>query len=457
MENLHLIEISDIALPNNWGVGRSENRVIFVPEALIGDKVWTEIRKRKKSFSYGSIRSFTEKSPYRVEPECPHFGICGGCAFQTLSYDKQLEIKEKFLHESLEKIGKIDLDNVDLKPIAGSPSIYGYRNKMEYAFGESNGKTILGLRERSSPFKSYVKQTVELKTCPIFSAIVEKIFPVFISYAEKNGLKPYNPYIRKGFLRHLVIREGKRTGELMLILVTTPGQLPDVLKLAEDLDACTGNLKSFWQVENSQVSDVVHFGKKHLILGNSAIEEKMDTFTFRIHPHTFFQTNTEGAEFLYKEIAKLANLSGNEKILGLYCGSGPIEIFLSPKAKEIKGIDCNDANIANAEENCRINHISSCSFTAGYVEKDLNAAGANNVKYDLLILDPPRGGLEGKAIRQAIDLSIKRIIYVSCNPSTLSRDSAVFSASGYHMKNLRCVDLFPHTGHLESVALFEKV
>ena len=226
--SLHSIHIHDIAFPNNYGVGKIDGYVLFVPGAVPQDRIKVEIVNQGKRFGYGKIISIEEPSPFRVEPFCPHFGLCGGCTLQNLAYNHQLIIKENYLHQTLKRLGNIDLNEIDVSPITPSPETFFYRSKIELAFGERDGQIALGLRERASSFTRYTATVVPLRECRAFSPLIEKIIPVFADFAQVNHLAPYNPITKKGFLRHLIIRESKSTGELMCILETTTGNLPDM-------------------------------------------------------------------------------------------------------------------------------------------------------------------------------------------------------------------------------------
>ncbi|MFA5645426.1 MAG: 23S rRNA (uracil(1939)-C(5))-methyltransferase RlmD [Candidatus Ratteibacteria bacterium] len=451
-EGLFEIDITDISLPDTFGVGRQENLVIFVPHTVPGDRVWTHIRKKKKSFAYGEMNGISNSSPLRREPVCPYFGVCGGCVLQHLDYSEQLAIKKAAVQNNLLKIGGIAADSYSMKDIIPSPDLYGYRNKMEFAFGTSGDRTVLGLRKRSTPLQRGGRGIVPLEECPIFSDCVKTIFPPIVEYINKNNLKPYDPFTRKGFLRHLLVREGKNTGEIMVVLVTRKGKLPDILSFAENLLEQEPRITSLFWVENDKIADVIAFDKKHHLLGNGWIEEKLGSFRFRIHPQSFFQTNTKAAELLYKEVLHIAELSGNERILGLYCGTGPIELYLSKNAAFVQGIDSCDTNISDATTNCRINKISNCSFRSGIVEK-LKAMDT----FDLVVVDPPREGLTPKAFSALLTIKAPRILYVSCNPATLARDAKLLAEQNYLLRTIRPVDMFPHTGHIETIALFSKM
>jgi 23S rRNA (uracil1939-C5)-methyltransferase len=449
-----VVIITDIALPHDWGVGLVDGVVTFVPGAVVGDKVRLRTVKTKRRHRLGKIVSLEEPSPFRVKPECPHFPVCGGCAFQHLLYSKQLEIKQNYLLQTLRKIGRIDTAALATEHIFSSPEIFSYRNKMEYAFGGEDRDIYLGLRERASLLEKYKKRTVPLKKCLIFSSAAEKIFPVLIDFARSTGLPSYDPMARKGFFRNLVLREGKSTGEVMAILVTRGGECLDLGKLSRRLEKDVPEVKSLWWVENDRVSDVVDFeGKKH-VSGKLFIREKLGGLNFRIYPESFFQPNPKAADLLYGRIVEEARLLGSRRVLGLYCGPGSIEIFLSRVAAEVVGVDVEAMNIRTAEENCRDNSISNCRFIGGRVEEVLKDMPGGN--FDLLVLDPPRAGVSGKALKQIMSLNIPAIIYVSCNPAALARDLNLFSEKGYRLRKLFCFDFFPHTPHLESLAILAK-
>ncbi len=449
-----VVSVDDIALPQDWGVGKIAGLVTFVPGALVGDRVRVILSRSKRRHRFGKIVKFESSSPFRVEPVCPHFGACGGCAFQNLAYAKQLEIKERYLLRTLQGIGRLSLDGVDREPISPSPSLYYYRNKMEFAFGEGQDGICLGLRERASPLERYRKKTVGLRTCPIFSRVVEEIFPVFRRYAAESGLDAYDPMTQSGYFRNLVLRESKTTGDILGILVTRSGRGIDPDALGQELMKDVARVKSFWWVENDRIPDLVDFEKKAHVSGAVFIEERLGEFRFRIYPEIFFQPNPEGAEKLYSRIAKEVRELGARRLLGLYCGSGSIEISVSRGAEEVVGIDSEKANIAAAEENSALNGVRNCRFIPGRVERVLKEE--NFPEFDVLLLDPPRAGLSAKAMRRIIGLNILDILYISCNPAAFARDISLLGESGYRLRKLACFDFFPHTPHLESLGVLTK-
>lgn len=449
-----VVSIIDLAFPHDWGVGKTDGLVTFVPGAVVGDQVRVIVSKAKKRLRYGKIVRFEAQSPFRVEPKCPHFGACGGCAFQNLAYSKQLELKESYLLRTLQKIGRLSLDDVECEPIAPSPTEYYYRSKMEYAFGGEKGDLFLGLRERASPLERYRKRTVALRTCPIFSRVVEEIFPVLLDFAGRRGFDAYDPMARTGYFRNLVLREGKNTDEILAVLVTKGGKKLDLEDMVRKLEHQVPQVKSFWWVENERVSDLVDFAGKVRVGGAPFIGERLGELRFRIYPETFFQPNPRGAEVLYDRIAAEIRALGAQSVLGLYCGSGSIELSVSRAAGEVVGIDSESSNISAAKENAALNGILNCRFLEGRVEKVLKEE--TFAGFDLLVLDPPRAGISPKGLKYIIGLNIPNVIYVSCNPAAFARDLSLLGERGYRLRKLGCYDFFPHTPHLESLGILAR-
>ncbi len=450
----HTLEITDIALPHDWGVGRIDKLVVFVPGAVLGDRVKVAVARKERRHLFGRVVRVEKPSPFRTEPPCPHFGVCGGCSFQDLDYSKQVEIKENYLVRTLAKIGRVGLDGVDRDPIAPSPTPYDYRNKMEYAFTGPAGGVRIGLRERAAPLDRYTKKTAALSVCPIFSPAVGTIFPVFTDFAGDSGLAAYDPITREGFFRNLVLRESRATGDMLAVLVTRSGERLELDRLAARLPAGAPQVRSFWHVENDRVSDVVEYAGKKLIFGESAIEERLVGLRLRIYPESFFQPNPGAAAILYARIVDEARRLGACRALGLYCGSGSIELSLARTVDEVIGVDSEPANILAAEENARLNEISNCRFIQGRVEAVFRNAAFG--AFDLLVIDPPRAGISEKGMKHILSLNIPNLIYVSCNPGAFSRDVRLLLDHGYRLRRLGCFDFFPQTPHLEALGILSK-
>lgn len=452
-EDTITVEIIDMSFPDGYGIAKHDGLVIFVPDCVPGDIVEIKITKNNKKFAYGGLLKVETPSPFRVAPACPHSDTCGGCTMQNLLYEKQLQIKENYLKESLKRIGGIDIDNISISSIVPSPDIHFYRSKIELAFGEGGHGIMLGMRKRVPLSGKYAWDVTPLVKCTIFSKMIQKIIPLFRGFADKNYLSAYNPHNNKGFLRHLILREAKSTGNIMAIIETTKGKLPDTAELWQNLVREIPGIKSLYRVINDKPGDVIHYERSSRFFGESYITESLGDMSFRIYPESFFQPNPKAAQLLYAGLARSGGIPVG-KALGLYCGTGPIEIFLSRYAKEVIGIDSSHSNIAAAKENCRTNRVENCAFYEGKVENVLKTLQLGRV--DLLVVDPPREGISKEGLNLILTIQPKRVAYISCNPSTLARDLKEFLGQGYAIAEITPFDFFPHTSHLETLAILGK-
>jgi len=447
------VVVEDVDFPSSDGLVRKDGRRLLIPGAVPGEGLRVQVVGERGGARLAETIRVETPSARRAAPRCRHFGACGGCRFQHLEYGEQLALKERHLRRVLGEAGLPEAAAA-VKPITASPDLYGFRNKMEFAFGEKLGALALGLRERVTTSRQTYRRTLPLQECPIFGPVVERVFPVFLDFAAEHGLEGYEPATGKGQLRHLVLRQGQRTGELMVLLVTAGLAGIDLDALAGRLAAAAPELRSFVHVVNRRASDLVEFERTDLVAGVPFIEEKLGGLAFRIYPPSFFQTNTAGAELLYGRLAEEAGLTPSSRVLGLYCGSGAIELSIAARAGRVTAIDASPANIANAVENALLNRVDNVDFVAGTVEALL--AGPRRDPADVAIVDPPRSGLTGKALRRTAALNAHRIVYVSCNPASLARDLLGFVAAGYRVSSLAPFDLFPHTPHLETLALLAR-
>lgn len=445
------LEVAGIAFPKSWPVAWSKDREVWVPGAVVGDKVRARILRRKPLVA--KITGILEPSPWRVQAPCPHFGPCGGCAFQNLDYGRQVELKADSLRRVLEKNGPPGAVDV-LEPFLPSPVPFGYRNKMEFAFSGPGGGLRLGLRERSLPLGKSRKRTVGLQTCPLFGPAADRILPSAAAFAEADGRPGFDPMSKKGFFRNLVLREAKATGEVMVILVTRSGDLPGERDWAERIADEVPAVRSVWRVENDREADLVEYGRETLLAGAPGIEEEIGGLSFRIGPASFFQPNPHGAAVFYEKIAARAAELGSKKAAGLFCGAGAIELFLARTVEDVVGIDSEEANIREAEDNAERNGLANIRFIAGLVEKSLDRkelAGA-----DLVVLDPPRDGLRPGALALIPALGATNLVYMSCNPATFSRDIRGLAASGYRPERIVGADFFPQTPHFEVLGFLSR-
>jgi len=451
--SLH-VTVEDIDFPESAGKGTAGGRTLLIPGAVTGDTLRVQVVGESRGEFIGDIIRVENPSPLRVPPACRHFGTCGGCLFQNVAYPKQLELKRRHLARLLRDAGIVQPDTPEIRPVMPSPQVYGYRNKMEFGFGESWGEVVLGLRERGLAFQKSLRRTVGLEECPIFGPSVATVFPAVLEFVRGKGLAVHNPATGRGALRHLVLRDGKQTGDLMVLLVTAAGCDLDAGPLAESLAGANPRLKSFYHVTNSRVADIVSCEETRLLAGAPWIEERIGGATFRIGPETFFQTNTEAAELLYREIGRHVGPSAESRVLGLYCGSGAIEISIARHVREVVGIDSAAENIRAAEVNAAANGVANAKFFAGTVESYLK--GLPPAWADIVIVDPPRPGLTPEAKKNILGLNAPAVVYVSCNPEALAKDLTGFLARGYRVEAIAPFDFFPHTPHLEILAVLRK-
>jgi 23S rRNA (uracil1939-C5)-methyltransferase len=448
------VEIEGLDFPASDGRARgADGRKLLVPGAVPGERVLVQVVGERGAARIAEVIRVESPSPRRAEPRCPHFGTCGGCLFQHVDYGTQLEIKERALKETLEECGRPGLAAA-VRPMTPSPDLYGFRNKMEFAFGEKHGRLALGLRERVTTSRQTYRRTLPVGTCPIFGPVVERVFPVFLEFARENGLQGFEPATGKGHLRHLVLRRAQRTGELMVILAAAELGGIGLDALAGRVAAAAPEMRSFVHVDSRRGSDIVEYERSRVVAGVPFIEERLAGRTFRIYPPSFFQTNTAGAELLYRRIGAEAGLTQDSRVLGLYCGSGAIELSLAGQAGRVTGVDASPTNIANAVENALLNGVANADFVPGTVEALLSEPRLEPA--DVVIVDPPRVGLTGKALHRVAALGAPTLVYVSCNPRSLGRDLRDLVDAGYRVVSLWPFDFFPHTPHLETLAVLAR-
>ncbi|MCX8021726.1 MAG: 23S rRNA (uracil(1939)-C(5))-methyltransferase RlmD [Syntrophorhabdaceae bacterium] len=443
------VEIIDIALPDGFGVGKINGAVVFIPGGIPGDILSVRVVREEKNFLVGMMEGITFRSPFRVEPLCPHAESCGGCTFQSLSYEKQLEIKKNHLLQTLKRIGGFRED-VEIEGVVPSPDIYFYRNNLELSFGgdESLGEHLwCGMKERVTPINRFTGKVTPIERCMIFSELLERLIPLWKDFLRKNRFEPYDPRSGRGFLRHLTVRESKHKGELMLILETKEGLSVDFRCLKDHIPSVAPQVTSLYWVINKRAGDYLHIDERHLIFGKPFIEEVLSGLHFRIYPGTFFQSNTKAAEALYREIPILGGIKRDDRVAGLYCGTGTIEISIARMCHEVLGVDGAYENIKTAKENAMANRVQNVSFHHGRVEDFRGKIKGGNI--DLLIVDPPRGGISKKGIELILSINPERLIYVSCNPATLARDLKVLTERNYKIVKVVPFDFFPHTPHME--------
>ena len=441
------LQIDSLAYGGN-GVARHDGFVIFVRGALPGDRVRAEVTKTKRGFAEAVATLLLEPGPNRVDAPCRHFGVCGGCRFQDLAYDAQLAAKEQQVRDSLARIGRVDAPPVE--PILPAASQFAYRNKLEYSFATGAEGVELGFHRAGR-----WDEVVGIAECLLTTELGNTVRAAVTDWAREERLEAYDQEAGQGYLRHLVVREGRNTGQVLVLLVTAPGErfetgyLVDVLRRFPEV-------RSIHWVINDSPAERTNLPTT-LLWGVEAIEEELLGLRFRVRPTAFLQTNTEMAEKLYSLAGELAGLTGAETVFDLYCGTGTIALSLAGSAGAVWGVEISEDAVACAVENAELNAIENARFLAGNVGQTVERLTAEAGSPDAVVLDPPRAGLAGKALRRTGALDAAKIVYVSCNPTTLASDVQVLRDEfGYELVTCRPVDMFPHTPHVESVSLLTK-
>jgi 23S rRNA (uracil1939-C5)-methyltransferase len=432
------LRIDSLAFGGN-GVARSDGYVVFVQGAIPGDRVRAVLTKGKRAYGEARTLEVLEPSPDRIAPVADH----PGAPWQVLPYERQLQVKAEQVDEALRRIGK--LDGYELEPIVPAVEQWRYRNKLEFSFGTGPGKELVcGFHAPGS-----WETILHVEDCMLQSERGNELRRAVLAWCREQGLDAYNRRLQEGFLRNLVIREGRRTGEFQVRLVTSEGEID------------TDSLREAIQVHSllwTQVPGVaeVSTGPTEIVDGSPTFDEELGDLRFRVSPDAFFQTNTEMAEQLYGIAAEFAALQGWERVYDLFCGIGTIGLSLAPRAGELFGVEIVEEAVADAIENARLNQITNAQFFAGDVRTSLRELVERAGKPDVLVVDPPRAGLSQKVVRRIIEAGPRRLVYVSCNPTTLAPNAAQLTEAGYTLKRVRPVDMFPQTPHIECVALIEK-
>ena len=452
------LEVTDLAFGGK-GIAKFEGFTVFVEQAVPGDRVMARIFKKKKNYAESRIVSLLSPSADRIEAPCAYSGFCGGCKWQFFKYDKQLEYKQRHVKESFKHIG--GLEGVKVYPTKASERIFEYRNKMEFScsdrrwllpdeLGDENIDIsfALGLHVPGTFHK-----VLDIDQCLIYPAIGNDIVNTIRQYMKKSGRPLYGLKSHEGFWRFVMMRHSVAHDQWLVNIVTSTKDLPVVQPLADELCDKFPNVVSV--VNNITASKAgVAIGEYEIHLaGEQCLKEKLGPYEFEISANSFFQTNTRGAVTLYDTAKEYAQLTGNENVLDLYSGTGTIPIWLSDSAKKITGIEIVESAIADAKENCRQNNISNCNFIVGDIRHIIAEIAQ---KPDVLIIDPPRTGMHPDVVKQVLKLAPQKIVYVSCNPTTLARDAGLMKDQ-YRVIEVQPVDMFPHTYHIEAVARFVKI
>ena len=443
------LTIDDLAFGGE-GVGRADGYVVFVPGGLPGDRLRVRLVQVRTRFGRGSIEEVLEPSPQRVEAPCPYFGRCGGCRLQHVAYPAQLAFKSKQVADALERLG--GLRDVPLRPIIGAEETFGYRNKMEFTVTRARGALVVGLHETER-----YDSVLDIERCLLQSERMNGLLAEARAFFAERGLTVYEQDTGEGLLRFLMLREGKHTGELMTNVVTSAPAVSELAPLAQRLQARDPGTTSVVMNVNPKKASVAVGVEEHLLGGRDHIREDVGGLTFRVSANSFFQTNTRQAERLFDLVVESTGLTGTETVLDLYSGTGAISLLLARRARWVYGVELAPAAVDDAGANATANRITNCTFVSGEVRFVLPALIAKGVTAEVVVADPPRAGFHPKALHALITLGARRIVYVSCNPTTLARDLGELVRGGYRLEWVQPVDMFPHTPHIEAVARLERV
>jgi 23S rRNA (uracil1939-C5)-methyltransferase len=451
-----VLTIDDLAFGGE-GLARADGYVVFVPGGVPGDRVRVRLEQARARYGRAVIEAIEEPSPHRTPAPCPYFGRCGGCRLQHVAYPAQLAFKSKQVADVLERLG--DLAGFELRPIIGAPEIYGYRNKMEFTVarvrrpppGATDRKVVVGLHEADR-----YDSVLDVERCLLQSERMNALLDEARRFVIDRELSAYDQDSGEGLLRFLMLREGRRTGEAMANVVTASPAVSELAPLAERLRDRVPETSSVVMNVNPKKASVAVGVEEHLLGGRDHIREKIGGFSFQISANSFFQTNTVQAERLFALVLDSTELTGGETVVDLYSGTGAISLLLAQRSRWVYGIEVAPAAVDDAALNAAANAITNCTFLAGEVRFVLPSLIAQGVSADVVVADPPRAGFHPKALRALMQLAPSRIVYVSCNPSTLARDAGELVRAGYRLRWVQPVDMFPHTPHIEAVARLDR-
>ncbi len=468
------VRIEDIG-NDGEGIGRAEGYTLFIKDAVIGDVVEARITKCRKNYGYARVEKVVTPSPFRVEPECPFHRQCGGCQIQAMHYGKQLEYKQDKVRGNLIRIGGFSAEQIDavMEPIVGMEVPWQYRNKAQYPVGyDKNGDLVAGF------YAGRTHDIIANTKCPLGPPENQKILEAVLSYMRENHVSAYRETQGSGLVRHVLIRSGFTSGEIMVCLVINAKKLPAAEKLVEKLtklrleegETRSKRIVSISVSVNREKTNVIMGKEIRVLWGNEYIEDSLgvmdcgetneawvvsesERITFRISPLSFYQVNPRQTEKLYSLAVQYAELTGRETVWDLYCGIGTISLFMARKAKKVCGVEIIPQAIEDAKENARRNGIANASFYVGKAEEVLTDRQLS--RPDVIVVDPPRKGCDEKCLETMISMQPDRIVYVSCDSATLARDLKVLCEGGYKIKRARAVDQFGHTCHVEVIIMIQ--
>ena len=430
------------------GVARVDGFPIFVSNALVGEEINMKVTLVKKTYAFGRAVDYFVTSPERVEPTCGIYKQCGGCQVQHLSYEGQLQMKHDTVVNQLKRIGHIEYANV--LPTIGMKDPSRYRNKTQVPFGYANGEVVAGFYQKRS------HEITNMKSCLIQTDISDQIVDTMRELCRDLNIDPYNESLNLGVLRHVIVRVGFKTGEIMVTLVTRTKTIPNIDTVIETLINKYPQIKSIAQNINPKVTNVIFGDETKILYGEPYIYDEMNGIRFAISPRSFYQVNPVQTETLYSKAVEFAGLTGNEVVFDAYCGIGTITLFLAQHAKEVYGVEIIPEAIEDAKMNAKLNGFDNAQFAVGKSEDVIPMWIENGIIPDVIVVDPPRKGCDKTLLDTMLEAKPKRIVYVSCDSSTLARDLKILIDGGYNLEVVQPVDMFPQTAHVEVVALLTR-
>lgn len=454
-----IITITDTGVGGE-GIGKVDGYTLFVKDAVIGDVAEVKVTKAKKQYGYARLMKIITPSPDRVEPVCPVARQCGGCQIQALSYEKQLEFKKQKVRGNLIRLGGFDETFIDgvMEPIAGMKEPFHYRNKAQYPIGrDKNGKLIAGF------YAGRTHQIISNLDCALGAEVNRCILEKILEFMEMYKVSAYDEAAGRGLVRHVLIRVGFTTKEIMVCLVVNGTKVPHSEQLVESLCEIPGMTSITFNV-NRENTNVIMGKEVHLLWGQEYITDYIGNVKYQISPLSFYQVNPVQTEVLYGQALEYAGLNGEETVWDVYCGIGTISLFLAQKAKKVYGVEIVPQAIDDARRNAEINGIRNAEFFVGkaeevlpeYYERYAKEHPGEHARADVIVVDPPRKGCEESVLETMVRMEPERIVYVSCDSATLARDLKYLCAGGYEIEKVRAVDMFPMTGHVETIVLLQK-
>src|SRR5690625_326612 len=442
------LTIEDLTHEGN-GVGKVDGYPIFIPLGLPGEKADVKVIKVNKRFAYGKLLHTHKASPERVTAPCNVFYKCGGCQLQHMSYDMQLEMKRNQVLNVMQKIAH--LGTVPVHPVLGMEDPWRYRNKIQIPVGEKGGELITGFYQQRSH-----RIIDDMDTCVIQNELGDRMVEAVRRIATDLGIEAYDEKNHHGVLRHIIVRTAFGTNDTMIILITRTEKLPQQDELIKQLTESYPAIKSIIHNVNKEKTNVIMGKKLRTLFGEDYIYDSIGELTFKISPRSFYQVNPVQTKVLYDKALEYADVGADDIVIDAYCGIGTISLFLAQQAKKVYGVEIVPEAIRDAKENARLNGITNTEFVVGAAEKVMPWWTAQGLKPDVIVVDPPRKGCDETLLQAMIDMQPKRIVYVSCNPSTLARDLRILEDGGYETKEVQPVDMFAQTTHIESVVRIER-